>query len=180
MRARNSRGVDALLRVHGPNVKGRLSVVFRRSPDDHLLETATHDAAMSLYRGADRLDPNGNLGGYFYVAAWHEVKRQMDTHWHVPLWDGAEEQIPAPNTTSAPSNDISARVRALIASLPQLERDVLLLDIAHNFRLPAKEAAAALGTTPKAIYSTRNRTKTRLEDLLGGDGGDQDGPKEKP
>lgn len=182
MRAGNPRGIEALLRVHGPNVKGRLSVVFRRQPGDHALETATHDAALSLFRSADRLDPSGNLGGYFYVAAWNEMNRQEieDRKRHVPLWEGAEEQIPAANTASAPSNDLTAKVRALINSLPKLERDVLLLDIAHNFRLPAKEAAAILGTTPAAIYSSRNRTKERLRELFGDDGDGQDGPKETP
>ncbi len=183
MRAGNSHGVEALLRVHGPNVKSRLRVAFGRRASDPMPEDATHDAAMSLFRGADKIDPNGNLGGYFYVAARHEMLRHAgreNTTRHHQLWDGAEEHIAAPNAAGALTNDISTRVRALVDSLPQLECDVLMLDQAHDFDLPAKEAAAILGTTPEAVYSTRNRTKKRFEKLLGLDRGDREGPEEKP
>ena len=75
MRAGQVRGLEALLRDHGSRVKGILGVTFRRPEGDHALEDAVCNASLGMWKRARKLDPGGNLGGYFYVAARRELVR---------------------------------------------------------------------------------------------------------
>jgi RNA polymerase sigma-70 factor (ECF subfamily) len=59
------------------------------------------------------------------------------------------------------------RVRAALASLPERDREVLVLR--HLEGLPAKEIAAVLGTTEGAIHTRHVRALHRLRQLLGPD-----------
>lgn len=160
-------GLEALLRTHGDHVKGCLRLAFRLAPGDHALEDAVHDAAQVLFLRAKRLDPEQNLGGYYYTTARRELARLLRARKdHRQLWPGAEEQIAAPDRDEKGPCDLAARVAAIVEGLPALEREILVLDLAHNFGLKADEIAQQLHTTAATVYSLRNRTKGRLEGLV--------------
>lgn len=169
MRAGQSLGLEALLRVYGGRVKGLLGATFHRPDGDHALEDAVCDASRELFRHARKLDPDRNLAGCLYVSARRQLLRwlQRERKWHKPIWDGAEEEIAAA-TNSLPTDRfaLSERVRAAIDRLPVAEREILGLDMAHDFKIEAREVARLLGTTRKTVYSLRNRTKGKLQRLL--------------
>ena len=177
MRAGQVRGLEALLRDHGSRVKGILGVTFRRPEGDHALEDAVCNASLGMWKRARKLDPGGNLGGYFYVAARRELVRilKLEKQWHPPLWDGAAEQVPATGGGEAGGGEaaggsaaglFSERVRRVLDALPLAEREILSLDYANGFGLKGQEIAQILGTTYQTVYSLRNRTKGKLERLL--------------
>ncbi|MCA8953996.1 MAG: sigma-70 family RNA polymerase sigma factor [Planctomycetes bacterium] len=177
MRARDVRGLEALLRVHGGRTKGLLQMAFRLQEGDHCLEDAVCDAGLQLLGRARKLDPKGNLGGYFYVTARRELIRALKRlrQWHKPLWDGAEGQLAADSATAAandpdelaPDTGFTARVQQALARLSDRERDILSLDMANDFQLKATEIATIVGTTESTVYSLRNRIKGKLAHLSG-------------
>ncbi len=169
MRAGQTRGLEALLLVHGGRVKGLLGAMFRRPDGDHALEDAVCDASRELFRYARKLDPERNLAGCLYVSARQQLVRWLkrERKWHKSLLDGAEEEIVDDriDPPTAP-NGLSERVRQLIERLPWAEREVLGIDMAHDFDLDATEIARLLGTSRETVYSQRYRTRRRLERLL--------------
>lgn len=168
LRSRDPRGVEVLLRVHGGRTKALLQIALRLPSDDHCLEDAVCDASLLMLRHAKKLDPNGNLAGYFYVTARRELVRILKRlrRWHRPLWDGAEEQVTAPEAAADAASPLSAQVRQIIDRLSDLEREILTVDLANNFALRATEVAAILGTTEATVFSLRNRSKGKLRRLL--------------
>lgn len=168
MRAGEPGGLELLLTVHGGRVRAVLGAMLCIA-DDHAVEDAVCDAGLVMFRRAHKLDPQHNLGGYLYVSARRLLRRRLKRTkwWHKPLWDGAEEQVAAPAEGIAPpAGRLAERVRKVLECLPTAEREVLGIDLAHDFRIKAKDVARMLGTTQKTVYSTRNRTKGRLQHLL--------------
>lgn len=160
-------GLEALLRTHGEHVKGCLRVAFGLRSGDHALEDAVHDAAQALFLRAKRLDPRQNLGGYYYRTARRDLVRLLRARrGHKQLWPGAEEQLAAPDRDEDEPCDLTARIAAMIERLPVLEREILVLDQAHNFTMKAREIARLLKTTEATVYSLRNRTKGRFAGFL--------------
>lgn len=138
--------------------------------DDDLLVDALTDAALAFARRPDGIDAQKNLGGYFYVAARNELSRlRKRAKWHKQLNNGTENELAAPLAVDHQETSATLEVRKIVSSLPQLEREILCLDMAYGFRLEAREIAIALGTTARTVHSLRNRTKGRLKPLLGSD-----------
>jgi RNA polymerase sigma factor (sigma-70 family) len=163
MKGGEARGLEALLRVHAPHVLGVLRRRFDRRVATDTIVDAVHDAAHHMFRHSNGLDAAKNLGGYFYVAARREVLRTLPDAWHEPFRDGVEHKTPAPSGEPAPPNELSNGIAAVIDKLPERERDVLALDVAHSFQLSSAEIANLLGTTPHTVDALRSRTKKRLE-----------------
>lgn len=162
-------GVELLLRTYGGQVKQWLRSGFRRRDGDHDLEDAVHDAARALLRYAKRLNAEGNLAGYFYRTARNVMVGIMQKgKWHAALVDGLESQVAAPVGDQQPPCKLSQRIAEVIDTLPDLEREILMFDVAYNFGLCAAELAKLVGTTPGTVYSLRNRIKARLKPLLPG------------
>lgn len=170
MRAGNVLGLEALIRAYGGRVKGCLRTAFGLRPGDHLLDDAIHDAGCSLLRYAKRLDPNQNLGGYYYRSARREMLRLMrGSKWHKSLDSDAVNHIPAPQSSPDETDGVSKGVAAVVDGLPMQEREVLALDVAHGFGISASEIANILGTSVGTVYALRNRTKGRLKKFVQGD-----------
>lgn len=174
MRAKDVRGLEALLRVHGGKTKGLLQLAFRLPEGDHCLEDAVCDAGLELLKRARLLDAKRNLGGYFYITARRELLRHIKRQraWHKPLPDGATDHIAAAYGFAGDSSSLAAQVRQVIDSLSDMERDILTLDVANNFTLKASEVASMLKTTQSTVYSLRNRAKGKLQHLVQGGSGD--------
>lgn len=170
MRAKDVRGLESLLRVHGGKTKGLLQLAFRLQEGDHCLEDAVCDAGLQLLKRSRKLDPKRNLGGYFYITARRELLRNLRRRrdWHKPLPEGATNHIAAPEGHAGDASPLAARVREVIDRLSDMEREILTLDVASNFGLKAAEVASILNTTKETVYSLRNRTKGKLEHLTQG------------
>ena len=161
-------GLESLLRVHGPRVKGALRSLLGNHPDNDALESAVHDAAMILFKRAKRLDPTRNLSGYMYITTRRELIRARKlTKADKQLWEGAEQEVAATPTDDEPTrNRVAERVAEILDRLPRREKEILAFDRATDFSANAAEVARLLGTTSATVYSLRNRTKERLAALI--------------
>ena len=163
-------GLESLLRIHGPKVKGALRSLLGGHADDDAIEDAVHDAAMILFKRAKRLDAKQNLSGYMYITSRRELIRARKlAKPDKQLWEGAEQQIAASTMSSEPSsNGVTERVAQLLERLPRREKEILAFDRATDFSASGAEVARLLGTTSATVYALRNRTKERLAMLFPG------------
>jgi len=169
MRAHDARGLEALLAQHGERVVGVLRGRFDAKVPDSMLQEAMHDTALELMWHPHRLDDVQNLAGLLFVATRNEVLRRIEAERaqrHEPLPPDATTQIAAPSPAEEGSSRLAARVRAALAELSALERDVLDLDIASDFKAKGREIAAILGTSEQVVFATRNRIKGKLRKFV--------------
>lgn len=143
---------------------------------DHRVESAVHDAALILQKRARKLDADRSLCGFFCTTAYHELLRMIENDRDVePVFNGQLDTVVANSTGSEPS-EFARALEAYIATFPDLEREILALDIIHNFALSGEEVAKLVGTTRDTVYSLRRRTKLRLQSFLGGGPGQNGHP----
>lgn len=169
LRASDDEGVKALLAQHGPRILGALRGRFGSKVPDDMLQDALNDTAMGLLEHPQRLEDVGNLAGFVYVSVRNATYRRLETEQaqrHAPLPENAEARIAAPADLPDDPSRRSERIRAALEDLSPLERDVLDLDIASDFKMSAREIADALGTTEATVYATRNRIRSKLQKFM--------------
>ena len=171
LKARKPDGLETLLRRIGPGVKAWLAKTCSYHRDEHLLEEAIHDAALTLWRVAERLDANQNLSAYFYTVARRELLRLIKARSENETTDHElVAQLPddhrKDDDRNAGESPFSARVRAYLETLSPLEQAVLGADFASDFKVTGAELAKQLGSSPQTIFSIRNRTKRKLEQFV--------------
>ena len=71
----------------------------------------------------------------------------------------------------------SAEMRALLATLPPKQREILVLRVVVG--LSAEETALAVGSTPGAVRVAQHRAVAKLRTVMGGDDDDR-GPDDTP
>ncbi|MGW3889972.1 RNA polymerase sigma factor [Micromonospora chokoriensis] len=111
------------------------------------------DARLWLYGVARRVLANHHRGG---------VRRQR-------LGERLRQQIVA--SVADPGSEVPERlaVRAALAGLAELDREVLMLTVWEG--LQPHEVAAVLGVGPAAVRTRLSRARTRLRGLVGDDPG---------
>ncbi len=166
----DSAGLEALLRQHGPHVKGGIRRMFKTQFHDDD-EDAVHDAALSMQRVANRLKPELNLRAYFFVTAKRVMLGKVAAvpTGFVPIPESA--QVEEPHAPAVDSHQTRAVAR-IIASLPESEAAVLELDRGSGFTMSAKSIGHHLNMTVGTVYSLRSRTKKKLETVFGDEPGE--------
>ncbi|SCF17037.1 RNA polymerase sigma factor [Micromonospora chokoriensis] len=111
------------------------------------------EARLWLYGVARRVLANHHRGG---------VRRQR-------LGERLRQQIVA--SVADPGSAVPERlaVRAALAGLPEVDREVLMLTVWEG--LPPHEVAAVLGVSPAAVRTRLSRARARLRGLVGDDPG---------
>lgn len=175
MQRQDVSGLEALLRHYGPGVKAWLRVACNFRRDEHLLEDAVADAAMTLWRVAANLDPNRNLRAYFFTVARHDLLRAIKDL--PPDKTSAESELngAVQPPTSSVSTPFTRRLAEFMASLSPLQRGIIGAEAASGFTASAADIADRLETSVETVYSLRNRTKKKIREFLDGEqqGGDR-------
>lgn len=171
MRNGDETGLEALLRQHGPHVKGCLRLQSGLRPEDEALEDAVQDAGLALFQAAGRLATVGNLPGYFYQTAKRKLFSALRARRGTPQpWEGAEAQLAhresADGDPAEQPSEFLDRLAVALQSLTTAERDLVGLDTATGGNLSADELAQLLGIKPDSVYTLRRRAKQRLAGFL--------------
>ncbi|MCX5064889.1 RNA polymerase sigma factor [Micromonospora lupini] len=163
-------GEDRFRRVYAETFESLLAYALRRvaHPEDAadvVAETflvawrrrrdlpADGEARLWLYGVARRVLANQHRGG---------VRRQR-------LGERLRQQIVA--SVVDPGSEVPERlaVRAALAGLAEVDREVLMLNVWEGLR--PHEVAAVLGVTPAAVRTRLSRARARLRGLVGDDPG---------
>lgn len=160
------RGVELLLQTHAPSIRRALTSTLGRRADADI-DSAIHDAARAMMRHAKRLRPDGNLAGYFHVSARRALFRLLhDNQSHQTLPGDAIAVIADQRWLTSTTSPLADKIASAIASLSPIEREVLMADRAHNFRIDSEAVAKLTGTTVQGVYAARSRIKRKLRPLL--------------
>lgn len=133
-------------------------------------EDVAHDCFLSLIKSPERFDPSrAELRTYLYAAARNlSFKHLRPTSAEVTLeeWTeeplrGAEVEEPLKLLLDA---ELSAKVRAAVASLPPLQREALILFEYEELSLA--EIAVITGAETGVVKSRLHRARQKLRQLL--------------
>ena len=133
-------------------------------------EDVTHDCFLSLIKSPERFDPSrAQLRTYLYAAARNlSFKHLRPTSAEVTLEELTEEprgvaEVEEP-LKQLLDEELSAKVRAAIASLPPLQREALILFEYEELSL--SEIASIIGTDTGVVKSRLHRARQKLRQLL--------------
>jgi RNA polymerase sigma-70 factor (ECF subfamily) len=132
-------------------------------------EDVTHDCFLSLIKSPERFDPSrAGLRTYLYAAARNlSFKHLRPTSAEVTLEEWTEE--PRAAEVEQPlrqllDEELSAKVRAAVASLPPLQREALILFEYEELSL--SEIAVITGADTGVVKSRLHRARQKLRQLL--------------
>ena len=132
-------------------------------------EDVTHDCFLSLIKSPERFDPSrAGLRTYLYAAARNlSFKHLRPTSAEVTLEEWTEE--PRGAEVEQPlrqllDEELSAKVRAAVASLPPLQREALILFEYEELSLA--EIAVITGADTGVVKSRLHRARQKLRQLL--------------
>jgi len=141
----------------------------RRLGDPVAAQDAAAETFADAFGGIGRFKARGlPFEAWLYTIARRRVVDQMRLrarHEHDALPDGAEPGTPTPD----PANKVAdlMHLRALIARLPDGERDVIELRFMED--LDVEHTALRLGKLPGAIRVSQHRALTRLRTMMSED-----------
>lgn len=172
--AGEDRALDALMERHARRVFNFLNRLLSNPAD---AEDLAQETFARLYRARARFNPCQRFSAWLYTIAANLARnhvRWRTRHPEVALevdHDSATA-LSQPHRTSAartPAEQLddaerAATVRAAVQRLPEVLREVIVLCEWEELSVP--EAAAILGTTPKAVESKLYRARERLRESL--------------
>lgn len=138
--------------------------------DASAAEDVTHDCFLSLFRHPERFDParGASLRTYLFAAVRNLSLKQFRRAARETLIDEATDEQSAPVAEQPLSRmleaELSAAVRAAVASLPALQREVLLLFEFENLSL--QEIAVVVGAEVNTVKSRLSRARASLRRAL--------------
>lgn len=159
---------EAFLAVY----RRRQSSVFRYalhvSGDADVAAEAVQETFMALLRDASRLDPSrGTLIAWLFAVARNQVLRQLRSrNQHLSLDDDEQAEPAAAGCVLADleQEQFSVRVREMMATLPAVYREVLVLCDMQD--LSYEEVAAIAGCPTGTVRSRLHRARALLAGKL--------------
>ncbi|MBL8238825.1 MAG: sigma-70 family RNA polymerase sigma factor [Bryobacterales bacterium] len=159
---------EAFLAVY----RRRQSSVFRYalhvSGDADVAAEAVQETFMALLRDASRLDPSrGTLIAWLFAVARNQVLRQLRSrNQHLSLDDDEQAEPAAAGCVLADleQEQLSVRVREMMATLPAVYREVLVLCDMQD--LSYEEVAAIAGCPTGTVRSRLHRARALLAGKL--------------
>ena len=169
-RAGDRESVDALVANFRPAV---FRYCLARLADVQWAEDVTQDICVAIVTALPRYEDRGKPFASFVfgiaankvATAWRSAARRSRREQSREVVPDVPSLADGPETQAVRGSDIE-RARALLALLPETQRQVLLLRVAAE--LSAEETAAALGMTTGAVRVAQHRGLTRLRSLLNG------------
>jgi RNA polymerase sigma-70 factor (ECF subfamily) len=138
--------------------------------DEATAEDVTHDCFLSLFRHPERFDPSRGvaLRTYLFAAVRNLALKQFRRAAHETLIDETAHEPCAPAEEQPLSRmleaELSATVRAAVAGLPALQREVLILFEFENLSL--QETALVVGAELNTVKSRLARARAGLRRTL--------------
>ena len=134
-----------------------------------LAEDVTHDCFLSLIRRPGSFDPSrASLRTYLYAAARNLALKYFRSAGRETAVDDLSEEPPVPSRQEPLDRlldeELVARVREAVGSLPPLQREALVLFEYEG--LPLSEIARVVGTDVGAVKSRLHRARERLRNTL--------------
>lgn len=176
-------GLRRLLQDHGPIVRTYLKREFGQTLDDSDIDEAMGAMAVSVWNAGRRFDATrGKLRAWCGVIARRMAlrmleHRQRDGTKLEPTLDLYELPRPPFAMPSAEQQRLLADLRASIAELPELQREVTLADLAAGGVAPAGPLAQHFATTKNSIYVTRLKARRALRLAMARRGHDLGAPR---
>ncbi len=157
-----------LVERHTPLV---FAAALRRAGGDRgLAEEVAQNTFVALFRKAARLRHVACLAAWLHRAAVLEsmcaVRRERTRERHLAMFE--RRRSVHPMQPSDPWASVRPHVDELLARLPSIEHDLLMLHYVEG--VPFKAIAARLGTTPEAAQKRCRRTLAKLSRMLRGRG----------
>jgi len=164
LRVGSTRGIDALYREH---VRGVWQYIHRRvGRDRHTADDLVSSVFLAVVEGADRLDGSDRSPeGWLYGIARHKLADYL----RVQYRQRKRQKVLADIARSRDALDNSqyetrtARVQQTLASLPAVQRDVLIWK--YYDRLTVRRIAQRLGRSEKAAENMLYRARQRFREL---------------
>jgi RNA polymerase sigma-70 factor, ECF subfamily len=143
--------------------------VYRLSGSAEVAEDITHDCFLSLLKRAEKFEPaRASLRTYLYAAARNLAFKHFRDSGRETAMDELTMEPPAPRTEEPLGrlldDELVAKVREAVASLPPLQREALVLFEYEG--LPLSEIAAIVDTDVGAVKSRLHRARARLRVVL--------------
>ncbi|MDQ1610748.1 MAG: polymerase sigma-70 factor, subfamily [Pyrinomonadaceae bacterium] len=161
---------DAFLSIYTRHRVAMYRFACRLLGDAAAAEDVTHDCFLSLFRHPERFDParGASLRTYLFAAVRNLSLKQFRRAARETLIDEATDEQSAPIAEQPLSRmleaELSAAVRAAVASLPALQREVLLL---FEFeKLSLQEIAVVVGAEVNTVKSRLSRARASLRRAL--------------
>ena len=157
---------DQLLAEHAPALRNFLGA---RCRDPELAAELLQEVAARLVTASPRLTLNGNARGYlFRIAAnvWHDyLRRELVRRRAVMVVRASEPETAPPADTRLMESELRTAVRSAVDSLPQVQRDVVLLrqDAGMTFQAIADRLGRPLGTVLTQMRAALARISVALE-----------------
>ena len=165
--ARAQQGSDAAVRdllaqVRPAVLRYALARVGRRD----VAEDVTQEVCLAVLTGLSRYQDTGRpFRSYVFAIAAHKVAdAHRASYRDVPTADVPEttDDAPGPEESALRSDD-ARRAHALLSTLPEDQRELLLLRVAAG--LSAEETGAVLGMTAGAVRVAQHRALARLREV---------------
>jgi RNA polymerase sigma-70 factor (ECF subfamily) len=153
--------------LHRRYARSVLGIALRRIGDRGRAEDATQDTFASIWRSADRFDPEkGEATSWLYTVARNAIVDGLRRRREPPVDEAPEIAAPDPGPDdAAESGWVAWRVHRALETLPEQERS--LVQLAYWSGLSQSEIAEYLGV-PLGTVKTRTRSALRrLADELG-------------
>lgn len=165
--------LESLLRRYEVRI---YSFLFRMLRNQHDAEDAAQECFIRAVRALDRFSADrGKFKSWLFQIACREGLRVAERRRRLPAgadaW--AEHGRPAPEALdqgprpgdAVVSNEYSERIRQAVETLPDAERQVVLLRIYSELRF--REIAEVMGTPLNTVLGRMHNASLRLRELLG-------------
>ncbi|GAB4143837.1 MAG: hypothetical protein Fur0037_11560 [Planctomycetota bacterium] len=167
--SRDPEGLVRLLADHADRVMTLLRAEFGKVLDQQEIEDAISQASQAVWEHCASYRPDrGSLRAWYFVIARNAGRRLLRARAIRAECRGDLAAAPDPASLEGPSlgrtgNDpLIEDLRRCIGSLPPLQRDVILADLAAGGIADSRALAKSLGTSPRVIYACRSAARRTL------------------
>jgi RNA polymerase sigma-70 factor (ECF subfamily) len=159
---------DLLAQVRPAVLRYALARLGRRD----VAEDVTQEVCLAVLTGLSRYEDTGRpFRSYVFAIAAHKVADAHRAAYRGAVAVANDDMPDSPDDAPGPEeqalrNDDARAAHALLGTLPEDQRELLLLRVAAG--LSAEEVGAVLGMTPGAVRVAQHRALTRLRATAGG------------
>lgn len=140
-----------------------LNYLYRLSRSVPLSEDLTQETFLRLWKAAATYEPTAKVSTYIFRIA-HNLYLNEAARRREKAWDGAEEAAEHDPSTDLQRREVQSAVQKAIESLPDGEREVLLLSEFQGFKYA--EISEILGIPVGTVKSRMFSAVQRLKKLL--------------
>ena len=173
LKARSEDGVRRLLAVHGSRAKSLLLGKFGEKHEG-AIDEAVSDASCAIWFKALEFDPDrGSLGAWFFSCARNSLRTTLRAERVRPLLQNLELEVllKSPAEVGVRRSEgirrMLRQLEAAIARLSDMQRDIILTDLAESGVVNNADLAVKWETSTNSIHVSRNKAHKRLARILG-------------